>query len=200
MTVDKTDKLNIEVVVKERNVQYSKTIMTELIMPNDTNPLGNLMGGNLMRWMDIAGGICAAKHCGAHVVTASVDHVTFRRPISLGDVIMITATVTRAFNTSVEVYLEVTSSNIIGGDAEKSNHAYMSFVALNNRTMRPKRIPKVVPKTDKEKELFEGLIEQFKIYQSELSIPLRENLARSLAKRASIKSGQKLQKEDCPPS
>lgn len=130
--------------------------MTELIMPNDTNPLGNLMGGNLMRWMDIAGGICAAKHAGAHVVTASVDHVSFRRPIALGDVIKINASVTRAFNTSVEIFIEVSSSNAIGGEVVQSNHAYMTFVALNSRTMRPTKIPNVVPKTEKEIELFEG--------------------------------------------
>ena len=74
-----------------KNVAESKTIMTELIMPNDTNPLGNLMGGNLMHWMDIAGGICAGRHCEAHVVTASVDHVSFQQAIKLGSVIELRA-------------------------------------------------------------------------------------------------------------
>ena len=68
-------------MMKEKKTSDSETIMTEMIMPNDTNPLGNLMGGNLMRWMDIVGGICAGKHCEAHVVTASVDHVSFNKPI-----------------------------------------------------------------------------------------------------------------------
>lgn len=137
-----------------RPVSYSRTTMTELIMPNDTNPLGNLMGGNLMRWMDIAGGICGARHCGAHVVTASVDNVSFTKPIHLGDVITIKASVTRAFNTSVEIYLEVFTTSSFGADLEKSNHAYMTFVALDSRTSRPRRVPQVIPETDEEKALF----------------------------------------------
>ena len=115
-----------------RPVNYSRTMMTELVMPNDTNPLGHLMGGNLMRWMDIAGGICAARHCGAHAVTASVDNVSFAKPIHLGDVITIKASVTRAFNTSVEIYLEVFTTSSFGADLEKSNHAYMTFVGFQD--------------------------------------------------------------------
>jgi len=127
--------------LREKLVQESKTIMTEMIMPNDTNPLGNLMGGNLMRWMDIAGGVCAAKHCEAHVVTASVDHVSFQAPIKEGDVITLTATVTRAFNTSVEVYVEVSAADITGHNARKSNHAYLSFVALEAKSKKPMKVP-----------------------------------------------------------
>lgn len=139
-----------------RPVNYSRTMMTELVMPNDTNPLGHLMGGNLMRWMDIAGGICAARHCGAHAVTASVDNVSFAKPIHLGDVITIKASVTRAFNTSVEIYLEVFTTSSFGADLEKSNHAYMTFVALDSRTSRPKEVPQVIPETDEEHALFKG--------------------------------------------
>ena len=130
--------------------------MTELIMPNDTNPLGNLMGGNLMRWMDIAGGICAARHCGAHCVTASVDNVSFAKPIHLGDVITIKTAVTRAFTTSVEIYLEVFTTSSFGADLEKSNHAYMTFVAMDARTSRPSKVPEVIPETPEEKLLYEG--------------------------------------------
>ena len=138
------------------DVAFSKTIMTELIMPNDTNPLGNLMGGNLMRWMDIAGGICGARHCGAFVVTASLDHVSFRRPIHVGDVITVTATVTKAFNTSVEVFIEVTTEEITGHNVELSNTAYMTFVALDAETKRPIPVPKVNPVTEQEKEFYGG--------------------------------------------
>ncbi len=140
----------------ERPPSFSRTTMTELIMPNDTNPLGNLMGGNLMRWMDIAGGICGARHCGAHVVTASVDNVSFSKPIRLGDVITIKAQVTRAFHTSVELYLEVFTTSAFGADLEMSNHAYMTFVALDARTSRPRKVPHVVPETPEEKILFDG--------------------------------------------
>jgi acyl-CoA hydrolase len=141
-----------------RPVSFSRTTMTEMVMPNDANPMGNLMGGYLMRWMDIAGSICAARHCGAHTVTASVDSVSFTKPIHLGDVITIKAAVTRAFHTSVEVYIEVFATSSFGADLEKSNHAYMTFVALDARTSRPKEVPEVVPETDEEKQLFESAL------------------------------------------
>jgi len=111
-----------------------------------------------MRWMDIAGGICAARHCGTHVVTASVDNVSFAKPIHLGDVITIKASVTRAFNTSVEIYLEVYTTSSFGADLEKSNHAYMTFVALDSRTSRPSKVPEVIPETPEEHLLFEGAL------------------------------------------
>ena len=142
--------------MKAKKVVDSKTIMTELIMPNDTNPLGNLMGGNLMRWMDIAGGICAGKHSENHVVTASVDHVSFQSPIKLGDVITLTATVTRAFKTSLEVYVEVIASDITGGGSRKSNHAYLTFVALDAATKKPTRVPEILPLSGEEVKLYEG--------------------------------------------
>lgn len=141
-------------------VSASKTVMTEMIMPNDANPLGNLMGGNLVRWMDIAGSICAARHCEAHVVTVSVDYVSFQRPIKVGHVITVTATVTRAFNTSVEVFIEVTTGNPTQNVTRTSNHAYMTFVALDRDTQRPKSSPKVVPESDREKKLFEGAVKR----------------------------------------
>lgn len=139
-----------------RTVDYSRTMMTELVMPNDTNPMGNLMGGNLMRWMDIAGGICAARHCGAHTVTASVDNVSFSKPIHLGDVITIKASVTRAFTTSVEIYIEVFTTSSFGADQERSNHAYMTFVALDARTKRPTQVPEVLPQSEEEIALFQS--------------------------------------------
>jgi len=141
-----------------RPVNYSRTLMTEMVMPNDANPMGNLMGGYLMRWMDIAGSICAGRHCGSHTVTASVDSVSFAKPIHLGDVITIKACVTRAFHTSVEVYLEVFATSAFGADLEKSNHAYMTFVALDARTSRPKEVPEVIPESEHEKALFDGAL------------------------------------------
>lgn len=141
---------------KEKLVKDSHTIMTELIMPNDTNPLGNLMGGNLMKWMDVAAAICASRHCDAHAVTASVDHVSFQNPIKLGDVITINAYITRAFNTSVEVYVEVTASDIMGGNTQKSNHAYFTFVALDTDTLKPLPVPKLKPVSTEELTRYEG--------------------------------------------
>jgi acyl-CoA hydrolase len=142
--------------MKEKKVADSKTVLTELIMPNDTNPLGNLMGGNLMRWMDIGAGICAAKHCEAYAVTASVDHVSFQKPIKLGDVITINVTATRAFTTSVEIFVEVFANNMLGENVRKSNHAYFTFVAIDKDTGKPCKIPKLIPLSAEEEKLFEG--------------------------------------------
>ena len=142
--------------LKEKLVAESKTIMTEMVMPNDTNPLNNLMGGNLMRWMDIAAGICAARHCEAHVVTASVDHVSFQSPIKMGEVLTLNATVTRAFRTSVEVYVEASASAMTGDDARKSNHAYFTFVALDSDSKKPIPVPPVRPLSTEEIKLWEA--------------------------------------------
>lgn len=139
----------------QKKVSESLTEMNELVMPNDTNILGNLMGGNLMRWMDIASAICASKHCESYVVTVSVDHLTFHEPIKLGDVVNIKASVTRAFRTSVEVYLEVFTRGVLQSKAHKSNQAFFTFVALDERSNKPKEIPNVVPETDEQKIRFE---------------------------------------------
>ncbi len=144
--------------MKEKKVSESQTIMTEIIMPNDTNPLNHLMGGNLMRWMDIASGICAGKHCEAHVVTASVDHVSFSIPIKMGEVITIKASVTRAFTTSVEIYVEVYTSNIKGGESRMSNHAYFTFVAVDDETRKPIKVPKLLPLTRDEQQMYNGAL------------------------------------------
>ena len=142
--------------MKHKTVDESKTIMTEMVMPNDTNPLGNLMGGNLMRFMDIIASICAGKHCEAHIVTASVDHVSFTHPIAMGDIVTLEAQVTRAFNTSIEVYVEVFSADIKGHNRKRSNHAYFTFVALDEKTQKPISVPPLEPITDREKVLYDG--------------------------------------------
>jgi acyl-CoA hydrolase len=141
-----------------KKVSESKTVMTELIMPNDTNPMGNLMGGYLMRWMDIASAICAGKHCEAHVVTAAVDHISFQNPIRLGDVITLEANVTRAFNTSVEVYVEVFANDIMGLNPRRCNHAYFTFVALDADKKTPIQVPPVLPLSSEEQHLYESAI------------------------------------------
>jgi len=142
--------------MRAKKVNESKTTMTEMIMPNDTNPLDNLMGGNLMRWMDIVAGICAGRHCEAHVVTASVDHISFTKPINLGDVITLEAQVTRAFNTSVEVYVEVFATNIKNGNPRRSNHAYFTMVAIDEKKRKPINVPEVISLTQEEQKLYES--------------------------------------------
>ncbi|RMD71858.1 MAG: acyl-CoA thioesterase [Bacteroidetes bacterium] len=143
---------------RAKRVSESETIMTEMVMPNDTNPMGNLMGGNLMRWMDIVASICAGKHTESHVVTASVDHVSFRRPIRLGEVVTLRARATRAFNTSVEIFVEVFTADIKGHNHRQCNHAYFTFVALDEETLKPRAVPAVLPLTKEEHELYESAI------------------------------------------
>lgn len=131
--------------------------MNELVLPNDTNPLNNLMGGRLLHWMDIAAAISAQKHCNNIVVTASVDNVSFRHAIKLGDVITIEAKVTRAFSTSMEVRLDVWAENIPSGTRVRSNDAFYTFVALNKEG-KPIPVPEIEPETETEKKLFEGAL------------------------------------------
>lgn len=140
-----------------KNPKNSFTIMNELVLPNDTNTLNNLMGGRLLHWMDIAAAISAQKHCNRIVVTASVDNVSFKQAIKLGDVITIEAKVSRAFNTSVEVRLDVWAENIPSGTRAKSNEAYYTFVALDQSgTTIP--VPELLPETEEEIELFNGAL------------------------------------------
>ena len=131
--------------------------MNELVLPNDTNPLNNLMGGRLLHWMDIAAAISAQKHCNNIVVTASVDNVSFRHAIKLGDVITIEAKVTRAFSTSMEVRLDVWAENIPSGTRVRSNDAFYTFVALNKEG-KPISVPEIEPETETEKKLFDGAL------------------------------------------
>jgi acyl-CoA hydrolase len=142
---------------KTKKAQDSLTVMTEMIFPNDTNTLGNLMGGNLMRLLDIAGAIAAQKHCTRIVVTASVDNVQFKESIPLGSVVTLQAKVTRAFNSSMEVVVEVWAENIPAGTKIHTNKAFLTFVAVD-QTGRPIEVPAVEPETDEENELYVGAL------------------------------------------
>jgi len=133
------------------------TMMTEIVLPNDTNVFGNLMGGRLMYWMDIAAAIAAQRHCNAPVVTASVDNISFENPIKLGNTVHIEAKVSRAFTTSMEVHLRVWGEDFTQQYKYKSNEAYYTFVALDpNR--RPRKVPALTPESEEEIRLFEGAI------------------------------------------
>jgi acyl-CoA hydrolase len=140
-----------------KSPKSSLTIMNELVLPNDTNTMNNLMGGRLLHWMDIAAAISAQKHCNRIVVTASVDNVSFQQPIKLGDVITIQAQVTRAFNSSMEVRLSVWAENIPSGTRIKSNEAFYTFVALG-QAGQTIPVPSIIPETEEEKELFNGAL------------------------------------------
>ena len=135
----------------------SYTMMTEIVLPNDTNVFGNLMGGRLMYWMDIAAAISAQKHCNAAVVTASVDNISFENPILLGNTVLIEARVSRSFNTSMEVHLKVWGEDFTQQYKYKSNEAYYTFVALDPNG-KPRTVPQLVPQTEEEEKLFEGAL------------------------------------------
>lgn len=132
-------------------------IMSELVLPNDTNTLGNLMGGRLMHWMDIAAAIASQKHCNCPVVTASVDNVSFSSPIKLGNLLTIEAKLTRAFNTSMEVFLRVYGEDLSAQYRYVSNEAYMTFVALDPNS-KPRKVPELIPETEEEKRMFDGAL------------------------------------------
>ncbi len=145
-----------------RKPSESLTTMTEIVLPNDTNIFGNLMGGRLMYWMDIASAIAAQRHCNAPVVTASVDNISFENPIKLGNTVHIESKVTRAFNSSMEVHISVWGEDFTQQFKYKSNEAYYTFVALDpNR--RPRPVPQLVPETEEEKKLFEGALRRRQI-------------------------------------
>lgn len=135
----------------------SLVVMTELVLPNDTNTFGNLMGGRLMYWMDIAAALAGTKHCNAPVVTASVDNISFTNPIKLGNVVHIRANVTRAFNTSMEVHLDVWGEDIIQQYRYKSNEAYYTFVALDPNS-KPRPVPSLTPETEEEINLYDSAL------------------------------------------
>lgn len=144
-------------MAKTKHVIDSRTIMTEMVMPNDTNSLGNLMGGNLLRMMDVVGAICAQKHSNRIVVTASVDNVSFKKSIPLGHVVTLEAQVTRSFNSSMEVMVNVFSENIPAGTKENTNNAFLTFVAVD-QSGRPIEVPELMPEGDEETELFNGAL------------------------------------------
>ncbi len=140
----------------------SYTIMNELVLPNDTNTLNNLMGGRLLHWMDIVAAIAAQKHSNNIVVTASVDGVSFKESIRLGDVVTLEAYVTRAFNTSMEVYIEVWAQNIPRNEKYKCNDAYYTFVAIDSRN-NPIQVHPVEPETEAQKIKYDGALRRRQI-------------------------------------
>ena len=142
---------------KKKFVRDSVVIKTELIFPNDTNTHNTLMGGKLMQWMDIVGAISAQKHSNCLVVTASVDNISFRNSIRLGHVITLQSQVTRAFNTSMEVYIRVWAEDIPRNTKYESNSAFFTFVAVDD-DLKPVKVPDITPESGEEIELYEGAL------------------------------------------
>src|SRR5688572_3225234 len=142
---------------KKKFPRESFVSMTELVLPNDTNTLNNLMGGRLMHWMDVVSAIAAQKHSNNIVVTASVDNISFRHPIRLGNVVTLRAKVTRAFNSSMEVRIDVDAEDVPSAHKFESNSAYFTFVAIA-KNGKPVEVPEVEPETPEEQALYEGAL------------------------------------------
>jgi len=135
----------------------SLTVLTDIVLPGETNPLGNLFGGELLARMDRACSIAARRHSRRIVVTASVNHVAFNRAVPVGSVVTIEAKVTRAFKSSMEIYVDVWSEDRESQERSKVNEGIYTFVAVDN-TGTPVAIPKIKPETDLEKERYEGAL------------------------------------------
>ncbi|MEQ9427020.1 MAG: acyl-CoA thioesterase [Cyclobacteriaceae bacterium] len=142
---------------KKKLSKDSCVTMTELVLPNDTNTLNNLMGGRLLHWMDVVSAVAAQKHSNRVVVTASVDNVSFSKAIPLGSVVTLKAQVTRSFNSSMEVYIDVVAEDIPKGEKIYSNTAFFTFVAVDG-SGTPIDVPEVTPETDQEKEHYKGAL------------------------------------------
>lgn len=138
-----------------KSVSSSGIEMNELVLPNDTNLLGNLLGGRLMHWMDIAGGMAASRHSNSIVVTVGVDSLDFKHPIRLGDIVRLKARLTWVGQTSIEVKIEVCSENFETKEIELTNQAYFVYVALDHDG-KPKPVPPLILKTEDERQEFEA--------------------------------------------
>jgi len=136
-----------------KNAKFAKesvTVITELVLPNDTNPLNNLMGGRLLHWMDIATAIAAQRHCKRIVVTACVNNVAFERPIPMGSIVTLEAKVSRAFSSSIEVFVDVWMEDRTSGKKSHCNQAIYTFVAVD-QLGSPIHVPEVLPESEEEK-------------------------------------------------
>ncbi len=143
--------------MSSKTPKESLTILTDLVLPGETNPLDNLFGGELLARMDRASSIAARRHCKRIVVTASVNHVVFSKAVPVGSVLSVEAKVSRAFKSSMEIYVDVWMEDRESGEKTKVNEGIYTFVAVD-RTGTPVKVPKINPETDLEKERFIGAL------------------------------------------
>lgn len=150
-----------------RTVAESRSEMTELILPNDANTLGNLLGGRLMHFIDLVGAMAAYRHARTHVVTASMDHIDFIAPVHVGDLLILKSSVNRAFNTSMEIGVKVWVENTLAGVCRHVASAYLTFVAVDTQGRRVP-VPALQPETDEEKQHYEDAARRRELRQKEL--------------------------------
>jgi len=149
-------------VNEPKRVRESHVEMTELVLPNDTNRLGNLLGGRLMHWMDIAAAMASARHANRICVTAAVDELDFLNPVPLGEVVILKASVNRVFRTSMEVGVKVFSEDLRAGTIRHTNSAYLTFVALDDEG-HAVEVPQVIPETDEEVRRYNDALQRREI-------------------------------------
>jgi acyl-CoA hydrolase len=145
----------MEPSLKGKPVSESQAEYSEMALPNDVNPLGNLLGGKVMHLVDVAGAISAIRHARTAVVTASIDHMNFIHPVHIGQLIRLKTSVNRVFRTSMEVGVKVLVEDLITGELKHTSSAYLTFVALDRQGRRI-AVPPVIPETEEEKRRFEA--------------------------------------------
>jgi acyl-CoA hydrolase len=145
-----------------KTVDQSRTEMTELVLPNDSNMLGHMLGGRVMHLIDLAAAITAARHAGHVAVTASMDSVDFRHPIRVGQVVRLKAQINWVGHTSMEVEVNVFCDDVVGGTLTKTSTAYLSFVAID-RAGRPVAVPPLVLTTPEEEQRFRDAEERRRV-------------------------------------
>ncbi|UJH90242.1 acyl-CoA thioesterase [Antarcticibacterium sp. 1MA-6-2] len=143
--------------MQAKNPKDSRTILTDLVLPSETNPLNNLFGGELLARMDRAASIAARRHSRRIVVTASVNHVAFNKVIPLGSVVTVEAVVSRAFKSSMEIFIDVWVEDRESGKRSQANEAIYTFVAVDE-TGAPVAVPPLEPETEQEKERFDAAL------------------------------------------
>lgn len=142
-----------------KKVRESVIVKTELVLPNNTNQLGKLLGGQLMHWIDICAALCAAKHNNRICVTASVDKIDFRHSINLGDAVTLVASVNRVFNTSMEIGVKVFAESFRKGTKVHTNSAYLTFVCVDDNG-KPTKANSLIPETEDEKRRYEEALQR----------------------------------------
>jgi acyl-CoA hydrolase len=150
-----------------RPVRDSQSEMAEIVLPNDANPLGALLGGRLMHWIDLAGAMAAHRHSRNYVVTASVDHIDFLVPVRVGDLVILRSSVNRVFNTSMEVGVKVFVENYIADTAKHVGSAYLTFVAIDGAGNHLKIAP-VIPETEEQQRRYDDAGRRRGIRRAEL--------------------------------
>ena len=156
-----------EDMLMPRPVRDSQSEMTELVLPNDANPLGALLGGRLMHWIDLAGAMAVHRHTRSYAVTASVDHIDFLVPVQVGDLVILRSSVNRVFQTSVEVGVKVFVENYIADTAQHVASAYLTFVAIDAKGNHLK-VPAVIPETEEQQRRYDDAGRRRELRRSEV--------------------------------